>query len=115
MRSAIERAGTAVVLTPEMRRGDFSAVSGAITDPLTGTPFPGQYHPGQPAESRVGEPDQPVHAAAERRRSSQLCGRDYQYRRYQSGHRAASITASARATRSSSTTSIRHGTSRTRN
>jgi hypothetical protein len=45
MRSKIERAGTAVVPTPEMRRGDFSAVSGAITDPLTGTPFSGNIIP----------------------------------------------------------------------
>jgi outer membrane receptor protein involved in Fe transport len=45
MRSAIERAGTAVVLTPEMRRGDFSAVPGTITDPLTGAPFPGNVIP----------------------------------------------------------------------
>ncbi len=45
VRSAIERAGTAVVLTPEMRRGDFSAVSGAIIDPLNGAPFPGNMIP----------------------------------------------------------------------
>jgi hypothetical protein len=45
MRSAIERAGTAVVFTPEMRRGDFSAVSGVITDPLSGAPFPGNIIP----------------------------------------------------------------------
>jgi outer membrane receptor protein involved in Fe transport len=45
MRSATERAGTAVVLTPEMRRGDFSGISGAITDPLTGAPFPGNIIP----------------------------------------------------------------------
>jgi outer membrane receptor protein involved in Fe transport len=45
VRSAIERAGTAVVLTPEMRRGDFSAVSGTITDPLSGNPFPGNMIP----------------------------------------------------------------------
>ena len=45
MRSAIERAGTAVVPTSEMRRGDFSAVSGAIIDPLSGTPFPGNIIP----------------------------------------------------------------------
>jgi hypothetical protein len=45
MRSAIERAGTAVVLTPEMRRGDFSGVAGTITDPLTGTPFAGNIIP----------------------------------------------------------------------
>jgi outer membrane receptor protein involved in Fe transport len=45
MRSAIERAGTAVVLTPEMRRGDFSGVSGTITDPLSGNPFPGNIIP----------------------------------------------------------------------
>jgi outer membrane receptor protein involved in Fe transport len=37
-RSAIERAGTAVVLTPEQRRGDFRG-SGTITDPLNGQPF----------------------------------------------------------------------------
>ncbi len=45
VRSAIERAGTAVVLTPEMRRGDFSAVSGTITDPLSGNPFPNNMIP----------------------------------------------------------------------
>ena len=88
VRSAIERAGTAVVLTPEMRRGDFSAVSGTITDPLSGTPFPGNMIPANRLNPVSVDLDQPVHAAAERRRGSQLCGGDYQYRRYQSGHRA---------------------------
>jgi hypothetical protein len=45
MRSIIERAGTAIVLTPEQRRGDFSAVASPITDPLTGTAFPGNIIP----------------------------------------------------------------------
>jgi hypothetical protein len=45
MRSIIERAGTAIVLTPEQRRGDFSAVSTPINDPFTGNPFPGNIIP----------------------------------------------------------------------
>lgn len=45
VRSAIERAGTAVVLTPEQRRGDFSALSTPIVDPLTGNQFPGNIIP----------------------------------------------------------------------
>src|SRR5262249_32295141 len=45
MRSIIERAGTAIVLTPEQRRGDFSAVTGTIVDPLTGNAFPGNVIP----------------------------------------------------------------------
>jgi outer membrane receptor protein involved in Fe transport len=36
MRAKKETAGTAVVLTPAMRQGDFSAVSGNVTDPLAG-------------------------------------------------------------------------------
>ena len=44
-RAIIERAGTAVVATPQMKRGDFSAVSGAVIDPLTGNPFPGNIIP----------------------------------------------------------------------
>src|SRR5207248_11330829 len=34
-----------IVPTPAMRRGDFSAVSSAITDPLNGNPFPGNIIP----------------------------------------------------------------------
>jgi Carboxypeptidase regulatory-like domain/TonB dependent receptor-like, beta-barrel/TonB-dependent Receptor Plug Domain len=36
---------TLTVLTPEQRRGDFSATSGAIRDPRTGQPFPGNVIP----------------------------------------------------------------------
>ncbi|MBI4474529.1 MAG: carboxypeptidase regulatory-like domain-containing protein, partial [Acidobacteria bacterium] len=36
---------TATVPTEAMRRGDFSAVSGGIRDPLTGQPFPGNVIP----------------------------------------------------------------------
>ncbi len=43
-RSLIERAGTAVVMPAAQRRGDFSGVA-PITDPLTGTPFPGNIIP----------------------------------------------------------------------
>src|SRR5207247_11122172 len=45
MRSVIERAGTAIVLTPEQRHGDFSAVTTPIIDPLTGNPFLGNIIP----------------------------------------------------------------------
>src|SRR5581483_8626620 len=44
MRFGIERAGTAQVLTPAQRRGDFSGF-GTITDPLSGLPFPGSVIP----------------------------------------------------------------------
>ena len=54
-----------VVLTPEMRRGDFSGVSGAVTDPLNGAP-PRKPDPAEPAESRFGGPDQSIYAAAQR-------------------------------------------------
>jgi hypothetical protein len=40
-----QAAGTNITLTPEQRRGDFSAVSGRITDPFTGDPFPGNIIP----------------------------------------------------------------------
>ena len=45
MRYGIERAGTAIVMTPAQRLGDFSSTSGVITDPLTGNPFPGNIIP----------------------------------------------------------------------
>lgn len=45
MRSAIERAGTAIVLTPAQRQGDFSSLSTPVVDPLAGTPFPGNRIP----------------------------------------------------------------------
>ena len=85
VRSAIERAGTAVVLTPEMRRGDFSAVSGAITDPLSGNPFPGNMIPANrlnPVSVDLINQYMPLPNVAG---CSELCGGDYQYRRYQSG------------------------------
>ena len=44
-RDVRESAGTNITLTPEQRRGDFSAVSTRITDPLTGNPFPGNIIP----------------------------------------------------------------------
>jgi len=46
LRSIQEQPGTAVVLTPAQRTGNFSAVSTPVTDPLTGTPFPGNIIPG---------------------------------------------------------------------
>ena len=45
MRSVIERAGTSIVLTPEQRRGDFSATPTPVIDPLSGAPFPGNIIP----------------------------------------------------------------------
>jgi hypothetical protein len=44
-RNVQDSAGTNVVLTPEQRRGDFSAVSTRIIDPLNGLPFPGNIIP----------------------------------------------------------------------
>jgi hypothetical protein len=44
-RDVRQAAGTNITLTPEQRRGDFSAVSGRITDPFTGDPFPGNIIP----------------------------------------------------------------------
>ncbi len=38
-RDVREAAGTNITLTPEQRRGDFSATSGRITDPFSGDPF----------------------------------------------------------------------------
>lgn len=43
-RSAIERAGTAVVPTAEQRRGDYTGAA-AVIDPLTGQPFPSNVLP----------------------------------------------------------------------
>ncbi len=43
-RSAIERAGNSIVLTPEQRRGDYTGAAPVI-DPLNGTPFPGNIIP----------------------------------------------------------------------
>ncbi len=43
-RSKIERAGTSIVLTPEQRRGDYTGAA-AVTDPLSGSPFPGNVLP----------------------------------------------------------------------
>ena len=43
-RSAIERAGTAVVLTAEQRRGDYTGAAPVI-DPLNGQPFPNNVIP----------------------------------------------------------------------
>ncbi len=45
IREKKEVAGTAIVIPPEQRRGDFSAVSGAIIDPLGGSPFQGNSIP----------------------------------------------------------------------
>jgi hypothetical protein len=45
IRSDQQRPGTGVVFTPAMRRGDFSAVSARLTDPLDGTLFPGNVIP----------------------------------------------------------------------
>ena len=45
LRSIQEQPGTAVVLTPAQRTGDFSALSGPIIDPLTNTPFTGNVIP----------------------------------------------------------------------
>jgi hypothetical protein len=39
-RDVREAAGTNIVLTPEQRRGDFSATSARITDPFSGDQFP---------------------------------------------------------------------------
>jgi outer membrane receptor protein involved in Fe transport len=57
-RSVIERAGTAIVPLPSERRGDFTGAA-AVTDPLAGTPFPGNVIPAariNPVSSRlIGE------------------------------------------------------------
>ncbi len=46
MRAQKESAGTSIVFTDAMRRGDFSGVSGAVTDPLDGgRAFPGNMIP----------------------------------------------------------------------
>lgn len=46
VRSSRESAGTAVVLTPEQRRGDFSAFTGVVRDPLNNNqPFAGNIVP----------------------------------------------------------------------
>ena len=44
-RDVREAAGTNIVLTPEQRRGDFSATSARITDPFSGDQFPGNIIP----------------------------------------------------------------------
>lgn len=44
-RDVRESAGTNITLTPEMRRGDFSAVSTRIIDPLSGNSFPNNIIP----------------------------------------------------------------------
>jgi outer membrane receptor protein involved in Fe transport len=45
IRSERESAGTNIVLTPEQRRGDFSASSAPVIDPLSGAPCPGNIIP----------------------------------------------------------------------
>jgi outer membrane receptor protein involved in Fe transport len=45
IRSISEAPSTAIVLTPAQRRGDFSAYSSPITDPITNLPFPGNIIP----------------------------------------------------------------------
>jgi len=45
LRSIQQTPGTAVVLTPQQRIGDFSATSTPITDPTTGLPFAGNQIP----------------------------------------------------------------------
>jgi hypothetical protein len=45
MRATRQSGSSNIVPTPAMRRGDFSAVSSPITDPLTGGPFPGNIIP----------------------------------------------------------------------
>lgn len=45
LRSIQQSPGFAAVLTPQQRAGDFSASSTPITDPFTGTPFPGNIIP----------------------------------------------------------------------
>jgi hypothetical protein len=53
-----ESAGTNIVLTPAQRRGDFSAVSTRIIDPLTGNPFPDNMIPANrlnPVSVRLAE------------------------------------------------------------
>ena len=42
-----ESSATNIVLTPAQRRGDFSASSGVIIDPLTGNPFSGNIIPAE--------------------------------------------------------------------
>src|SRR5262249_7693568 len=44
-RFKIEVPGTNIVMTPEMRRGDFSGIAARITDPFTGAQFPGNMIP----------------------------------------------------------------------
>jgi len=54
-RSAIERAGTAVVPTVEQRRGDYTGAA-AVIDPLAGTAFPGNVLPASrinPVSARI--------------------------------------------------------------
>jgi outer membrane receptor protein involved in Fe transport len=54
-RSAIERAGSSVVLTPEQRRGDYTGAAPVI-DPLSGSPFPGNIIPASrinPVSARI--------------------------------------------------------------
>lgn len=45
LRETRQSVAQAIVLTEEMRRGDFSAVSTVIRDPLTNQPFPGNIIP----------------------------------------------------------------------
>jgi hypothetical protein len=45
VRSTRESAGTNIVLTEAQRRGDFSAFTGVIRDPLNGQPFPNNIIP----------------------------------------------------------------------
>ena len=52
---AIYGGGRATVPTAAMRAGDFSGATFTIKDPLTGQPFPGQRHPGQPPRPRGHE------------------------------------------------------------
>ena len=44
-RTIIERAGTSVVLTPAQRLGDFAALPTPVTDPMSGSPFAGNFIP----------------------------------------------------------------------
>ncbi|MFZ0590901.1 MAG: hypothetical protein WAM39_10480, partial [Bryobacteraceae bacterium] len=45
LRSISQSPGTAIVLTPAQRAGDFSASSTPIVDPLSGNPFPNNVIP----------------------------------------------------------------------
>jgi hypothetical protein len=45
VRQTKETPSTGIVIPPEQRRGDFSAVSTRIIDPLSGAPFPGNIIP----------------------------------------------------------------------